>query len=126
MRRTPMVRTRPRPAVDTSTRAALAGRSGGWCEAQLPGCAGRAIDAAHRRAEQAGGRPREDNSGLSNVLHQCRLCHIWCHQNPAKATTLGLALEQWQDPTHEPVQYRGRRVLLDDLGGIHDHEAGAA
>lgn len=111
-RRTPL-RSRPKPAVPPGVAAALAARSGGWCEMQLAGCAGRATDAAHRWGRGAGGTHR-----LSNVLYACRVCHSWCHARVAEAVDMGLMLRRGDDPQAVPVSYRGQLVVLDDEGGV--------
>lgn len=130
MKRTPLKRTtgltrtamrtsRPRPAVSRALRNRLAERSGGWCEARLPMCTGQATDTCHRKARQAGGRPLGDDARLSNVWHGCRACHQWTHARPREANEFGLMLEQWQDPTVEPMAYQSAGfVLLDDSGGL--------
>ena len=116
--RSPMKRTRPKPTIPAALRRQLEARSGGWCEARLLFCTGRATDTAHRNGQKMGGRPG-DKPRLSNVLHLCRACHGWCHNRPAEAKDLGLMLEEWQDPAGEPVAYQSNGfVLLDDAGGL--------
>jgi hypothetical protein len=114
----------PAPAVPPEVRAALSTRSDGWCEIRLPGCLGRATDPCHRDGRGTGGRKgaaKDANARLSNVLHGCRRCHSWSHANPAKSYGLGLMLRHGQDPTAEPVTYRGRRVYLGDDGTVTDY-----
>lgn len=55
---------------------------------------------------------------LSNILHACRPCHSLTHANPTDAYDLGLMLREWQDPTAEPVLYRGERRWLTDGGMV--------
>lgn len=110
---------RSKATVPPALRDRLAARSGGWCEARLTGCTGRATDVAHRIARQAGGRPLGDDARLSNVTHQCRACHRWCTDNPTAAYALGLALRDWQKPAEERVSYRGEYwALLGDDGSV--------
>lgn len=117
-RRSPMRRS-VHPTVPPELRAQLAVRSGGWCEARLPGCTGRATDAAHRISRKMGGRPLGDDARLSNMLHLCRACHSWCHARPAEAKDFGLMLDEHQDPSLEPMAYLGAGwVHLDDDGGL--------
>lgn len=99
-RRTPL-KSRVRPAVPASVLKALAARSGGLCEAELPGCLGRATDPCHR-VGQAQGAP----DTLANVWMGCRRCHEWCHARVAEACDLGLMLKSWQIPELEPMSYR--------------------
>ena len=115
--RQPMRRTRPRPTIPAALRAQLVERSGGWCEARLPGCTGRATDACHRVTRGMGGRL--DDGYLSNLWHGCRTCHRWTHDRPTEANELGLMLENWQDPRQEPMAYQSAgMVLLQDDGGL--------
>lgn len=121
LRRTPMKPYRPRPAVPRATQDAIAARSHGWCEIALGHCTGRATDRSHRITTKMGGRHRAakvQHDRLSDVMDACRWCHDFIGDNPTQAKKLGLALEEWQDPTVEPVAYRGRRALLDDAGGV--------
>lgn len=103
---------------DKIQRAMLQARSDGWCEAQLPGCYGRASDMCHRIAAKAGGRPKGDDTRLSNVWHGCRSCHRWATLRPTQAYGLGLALKEHQDTEAEPIVRRGLSVLLFDDGTI--------
>lgn len=115
LKRTPLKHYRPRPAVSSSLRLKLIERSGGRCEAFLPGCLIRATDTCHRIPRGMGGR--QSVNRLSNVWHGCRSCHRWATLRPAEAYSLGLALKDHQDPTVEPMAYlNGGFVLLDDEG----------
>lgn len=125
----PVKKSRTAPAVSVDVRAVLLARSAGWCEMRLTGCLGRGSEAAHRLARKAGGRKRAGraaNDRPSNALWSCRACHAWSEAQPASSYELGLMLREGQEPTQVPVLYRGRLVWLDDLGGVHDFEAGAA
>lgn len=116
IRRTAMKRWRPEPPTEEEkrTRLIVAARSEGWCELRLSGCLGRATDKAHRVGEGVGGP-----WSPSNILDSCRVCHRWCHANPAAAKDLNLMLESWQNPLDEPVPYcNAGWVLLDDDGGL--------
>lgn len=121
----PALKSRPHPAVPTDTRAALVARSGGVCEMQLSGCLGRATDPSHRITTGMGGTfgaAKVEHDRLSDLIHACRRCHDWCHARDAESKDLGLRLNRWQDPTAEPVWYRGVLSYLDDFGGVHDFE----
>ncbi len=127
LRRTPMKAHRPGPAVPKATRDAVAERSHGWCEIALGHCTGRATDRSHRKTVKMGGRhgaAKVDHDQLSDVMDACRWCHDYIGDHPAQAKALGLALEEWQNPTDEPVSYRGRRALLSDAGGPPEYIGG--
>ncbi len=59
---------------------------GSMCEAALPVCDGRAVDAHERLARSAGGSITDGD----NLLLVCRDCHSWIGSNPNRATELGL------------------------------------
>jgi hypothetical protein len=120
---------KPRPAAEvsewigeTTARRAVKGRSGGWCEIQLPGCFGRALDWHHRRLKGQGGLWQ-----VSNGLHLCR----WCHE--AVTNTRGRRAEfeanGWLVRSSgaapagvsaliHTVRFGRAWVLLDDRGGV--------
>lgn len=121
LRRVPMKPYRWRPAVPVDTSAALAVRSGNWCEITLPGCLGRATDPSHRITQKAGGRhgqAKRDHDRLADLMHACPRCHRWIGDHPKAAEELGLALREGDDPTVERVRYRDRWALLDNTGGV--------
>lgn len=119
--RSGMVPARPDSAVPPSVRKALRERSGGWCEARLDGCWGRATDPAHRIASGNGGRHGEakvHHDRLSNLVHACRACHEWCHRNVGAAERLGLMLRDGDAPEEKQVLLPAHGwVLLDNDGG---------
>ena len=127
-RHTPMPRAKATPAVPDDVRAALAKRSGGWCEARLPGCWGRATDPHHRVSTKSGGRFGEakvEHDRLSDLIHCCRLCHEWATTRPYKANVLGLVLWEGDNPAMKPVlllAHDPEPVYLDDAGGWHRFE----
>jgi hypothetical protein len=104
-RRTPL-RSRVRSAIPPDVRKALAARSEGLCEAQLPGCLGRATDACHRVGRAQGA------DTLENVWHGCRMCHSWTHERVEEARDLGLILKRHQVPELEPMAYRSQGWVL--------------
>jgi hypothetical protein len=125
----PVKRARYTPAVPKDTSDALTTRSGGRCEIALPGCTGAATDPAHRLKQGMGGRKgaaKTAHDRLSDLMHSCRHCHSYCHANPGEAYRLGLMLREGQVPTQVAVQYRGQMAWLDDFGGVHEYEEGAA
>lgn len=106
-------------------------RSGGVCEIQLEGCWGRAVERSHRVTRGAGGchglaKARSDRP--SDLLDSCTWCHLVITRHPWKvdARGNGWVLERWQQPTAEPVLYRGDLVYLDDAGGVHNYETAGA
>jgi hypothetical protein len=105
-RRTPL-QSRIRPAVPADVRRALAARSEGRCETQLPGCLGTATDPCHRVGRAQGGADT-----LANVHHSCRVCHRWTHDRPKEANELGLILWSRQVPELEPMAYRNAGWVL--------------
>jgi hypothetical protein len=107
-RRAPL-KSRVKPAVPAEVLKALAARSDGFCEAQLPGCLGTATDPCHRVGRAQGGPDT-----LANCWWGCRRCHEWAHARPAEAYDLGLMLKSWQIPELEPMAYRDRWVLLGE------------
>jgi hypothetical protein len=123
--------------VPESVRARLATRSGGWCEAALPGCDGRAREVQHRVTVKMGGRrgPGADaHNRLSNLLHVCRRCHdVITSPRTPEPYDLRLCLREHQDPAMEAVSYRGAPTWLADDGGLlpvaggyHDNPPGGA
>lgn len=121
----PSLKTTYRPAVPQEVRAEVTVRSGGWCEAQLVACLGRATEVHHRITQKAGGRKgaaKAKHDRLANTMHLCHICHAWVTQRPTEAGELGLALKEFQVPAQEPVLYRGEMVYLDDFGGVHPYE----
>lgn len=92
------------------------GRSNGWCEIQLPGCHGRAIDWHHRRLRSQGGR-----WDASNGLAACR----WCHEavtntrgRRAEYEANGWLVSREAIPAAVPVLLANVGwALLDDDGG---------
>ncbi len=118
--RTPMKRTRAKPAVPAERKEQLTVRAGGVCEIQLPGCHGRGQDPSHRITQKTGGRhgaAKLAHDCLSNVMLACRSCHDWigAHPDEARGTEAdgpGWVLREGDDPPAWVVLYRGRRALL--------------
>jgi hypothetical protein len=101
------------------------GRSKGWCEAALPGCYGAAAEKHHRITQKMGGRngtARRRSDRPSNVVHLCTWCHLTVTLRPGVGRRSGLSLRERQEPTAEPVLYRGELSYLDDAGGVHSFE----
>lgn len=67
-------------------------RSGGFCEARLPGCTGFAQHVHHK-----GGRKRPDANRIVLLLDVCWHCHSEIHAHPEQSYALGLLVHSWQD-----------------------------
>ncbi|MCW2900135.1 MAG: hypothetical protein JWO67_2400 [Streptosporangiaceae bacterium] len=103
--------------------AVIEERSGRVCEIQLEGCYGRAAEKSHRITQKAGGRhgaAKVRSDRPSNALDACSWCHLVITERPwlVDAKGNGWVLEEWQEPTQEPVLYRGEPMYLDDAGGL--------
>jgi hypothetical protein len=104
-------------------------RSGGRCEVRYAGCSTWATQRHHRITQKSGGRHgaakrRSDRS--SNLLKVCSWCHGIVTDHPKLGYQNGWCLKEWQEPTAEPVLYRGDLVYLDDAGNkISQEKAGA-
>lgn len=101
------------PAVNAQ---AVHERSGGICEAQIPGiCSGRAEHLHHRKFRSGG----EDHS-VPNLIHICDNCHTRIHAGKATAKKFGWAITSHtaQKPAEYPVLYRGRMAKLTETGGV--------
>jgi hypothetical protein len=107
-------------------------RSGGLCEIGpqgLEGCWGWGREKHHRISQKSGGRhgsaaARSDRP--SNIILLCVFCHLVVTNCPRWAYENGAALREWQEPTAEPVLYRGDLVYLDDAGNKISHEKAGA
>lgn len=72
---------------------AVRSRSGGYCEARLPGCAGQAEHAHHRKMRSQGGSHR-----VVNLLDVCLSCHDHIHLvDVAGAYERGHLLHSWEN-----------------------------
>lgn len=124
LRRIHAMKSLPRRRSTAAMRVALAARSDGWCELQVPGvCVGRAVDPCHRRGSKHGGRhgaAAVEHDQLSNVLHGCRPCHDWqtTAGNRPLAEQLGWVVREGAAPAQVSVFYRGRMALLGDDGSV--------
>jgi hypothetical protein len=99
-------------------------RSGKLCEIGLVGCWTWAVEKHHRISQKSGGRhgaaaTRSDR--CSNLLHACLYCHtaVTLHPHLIDARSNGWVLRERDEPTAEPVLYRGELSYLDDAGGVH-------
>lgn len=106
----------PAPAVEarptdfsSETRAALALRSGGRCEVQMPGCCGKRpgakLQAHHRK------RRRHGDHSLANAIHACMNCHtalpMAIHADIVVAYKNGWLVREQLDPAATPWTRRG-------------------
>lgn len=78
----------------------------------------RAKEHHHRRPRGQGSTKRLDSSTASACLHLCRDCHRMAESYRYVALTCGWLVPQNDSPLSTPVVYRGRHVLLDDLGNV--------
>jgi hypothetical protein len=125
---------RPRVARSrflVDAKAVIEERSGRNCEIQLPGCWGRASEKSHRITQKMGGRHRhgkQRSDRPSNALDSCHYCHGVVTLEPwtVDAKGNGWVLEEWQEPTAEPVLYRGDLVYLTDGGDVVSFEKAGA
>lgn len=75
------------------SKQAVRARSGGYCEARLPGCTGRAEHAHHRKMRSQGGSHR-----TVNLLDVCLSCHDHIHLvDVAGAYERGHLLHSWDN-----------------------------
>jgi hypothetical protein len=86
-------------------------RSGGRCEAKLPGtCLGVATNMHHRKAEGQGGL-----SLPANLLDLCGSgttgCHGWIEHNRTQSYDWGFLVKSTGDPELIPVWTGGRRQI---------------
>ena len=136
VRRTPMRRSQldpkpVRPAVPRDVRALVHDRAEGVCEVGLAQvCDWYGVEVHHRVTRKRGGRcsdeARAESDRLSDLLLACGLCHEAVHRAGRSAFYGGWRVHEGFDPAREPVLYRGDWRWLDDLGGVHDFEVGAA
>lgn len=68
-----------------AVKARVIRRSLGHCEAQLPGCWGKAVLFHHILRRSHGGEGTEEN-----CLHLCTPCHTWIHDHPAESEARGM------------------------------------
>lgn len=81
---------------EPSTRAAVHGRSGGICEY----CRERlATDMHHRQSRGVGGK-----WSPANIIHICRICHMWCDGNTRdEAVKVNMVIGRGDSPELLPV-----------------------
>jgi hypothetical protein len=111
--------------IDRDSAAIVRERSGGFCEMGIEGCWGTARELHHRITRKSGGRhhaARVRSDRPSGLLHGCGCCHLVVTDHPKFAYTNGWSLREGQDPSQEPVLYRGDLVYLDDAGQKHRFE----
>lgn len=82
----------------TDVRELVRERSGGFCEARLEGCNGRAVHLHHRQRRSQRGADIPEN-----LLHVCASCHDAVHRIGERAYRLGLLVRSSDDPAAVPV-----------------------
>lgn len=119
MRKTPLKRTamkrKPRRGgiMPQEVYQAVTRRSGGRCEAAMPGiCTGQAQDLHHRQRRQKG------NDIVVNCIYICRACHHHItFVSPAEGKTRGLIISAFaSDIAERPFYARGAWWLLSENG----------
>lgn len=105
-------------AFSAVVRARIMARSGGFCEARIPGCWDEAAQLHHRRPRGAGGSRDPLTGGAANGYALCLPCHDHIERNRAEARENGWLVRQGTDPAAVPVFRYRMWVLLDDEGGI--------
>ena len=105
-------------AFSDVVRARVMARSGGFCEARIPGCWDEASQLHHRRPRGAGGSRDPRTGGAANGYALCLPCHDHIERNRSEARENGWLVRQGADPAAVPVFRHRRWVLLDDEGGI--------
>lgn len=114
MRRAPLRRRSKKRQREDRQRAdlmrALAEVRGEVCQAQLPGCQGRAVDGHEIDTRGRGGSALE----AANVLLVCRNCHTWITEHPTEAAERGLVAHSWDTdkPTAPPWGAIGLLALV--------------
>jgi hypothetical protein len=127
LRRSAIAKSAPKPAVPPKQRDRARERADGWCEIRQAGCWGRGTDPSHRVSRKMGGRhgaAAVESAQLSCLVWACRACHAMCHHKPLFAERMGWFVREGIDPRTVPVLIGGRRVLLDDEGGMTDESTG--
>lgn len=92
---------------------AIQRRSGGVCEAMIPGvCGWQAHHFHHRRM-----RSQQGGDTAENLAVVCAFCHDFIHKNAGFAYEAGLLVRSVRDPAETPMVYRGagEPVLLRDV-----------
>lgn len=91
-----------------NVRARVRDRSGGFCEARLPGCEGRAMHVHHRKLRRHG------DERVEALLDVCFRCHDLIHKIGGEAYKRGLLVRSYDDPAMVPV------VAGDE--NVHQHD----
>lgn len=112
----PKASSRPRDPAEGPCKAVVKRRSGGMCEI----CGRRRGESVHHRRKQSQGGPWTP----SNCLHLCGDgrgpdgCHGTITNTREQYYKDGWLVYSWEDWSGKPVKYRGRMVVLDDVGGM--------
>ena len=77
---------------------ALYRRSGGRCEARIPGICTAVARHRHHRWR----RGQHGPNTLANLLHVCWACHTWGHANVGRGLAIGFLLKRGDDPELHP------------------------
>lgn len=72
----------------------------------------------HRRPRGLGGSRCIDTNGLANLVYVHTGCHADLESHRERAVANGWLIRQGFDPSTVPFLYRGRWVLLTELGSV--------
>ncbi|HVX20931.1 MAG TPA: HNH endonuclease signature motif containing protein [Acidimicrobiales bacterium] len=89
-----------RAAAVNAIRPLIAERSGGLCEARLPGCKLVAHHLHHRKQRSVGGQDTYEN-----LLHLCWHCHQMIHDDETVSYARGFVVHGWDDPAEVTIQF---------------------
>lgn len=97
---------------EATSRETVKHRSGGWCEAGIPGvCTGQGQSMHHRKNRSQGG-----TWDVENILHLCgdgvRGCHGWITEHPKLSYESGWAVRSHWNPADVAVRVRGVNKFL--------------
>jgi hypothetical protein len=100
-----------------AVRTTIRQRADNYCEicGRKPG-----VEVHHRRSRNMGSTKRPETNEPANGLLTCREDHRLIEANPTLAEVMGWVVPQHADPASEMVIYRGRAVLLDNLGNLRE------
>ena len=88
--------------IPLSVRKEIRSRSGGYCEARVPGvCQNTASHIHHKKR-----RSQLGLHSLDNLVDLCTNCHTYAHANPKFSFEVGLLIHEWDDTSIDPEEIR--------------------
>lgn len=103
--------------IPKANRQVVQGRAFGRCERCLQ--ATLCGDLHHRRPKGLGGSKAADRHDVANLVHLCRGCHRWAHDNPRDAAAVGFLVPRssGRHPIEVPItDLAGQTQFLDNEG----------